>query len=182
MDNSNGNWGENVTFKVTCGSGFKVRSDTGCAPPIIIQPFHQHQVQQVPPKHPFVQHFLEHFWSLEPADRKCLKEGCRPFEHSAGCVQNTLVLDTDYLAEFRARAWKTGSNALGWGSPAEVPILPQALPNTDVPAWLLGPFGWCTLARCSQQLWDSPTSLVGQELHLLALEEEDTSLWCLMGT
>lgn len=50
MEDNNGNWGKNVTFEVTYGSGFKLRSDTGCAPAIIIHPLHQHQVQHVQPK------------------------------------------------------------------------------------------------------------------------------------
>lgn len=53
MKDSYGNQGENnCTFKVTYGAGFKLRSDAGHAPAIIIQPVPQQQVQHLQPKLP----------------------------------------------------------------------------------------------------------------------------------
>lgn len=46
---------------------------------------------------------------------KKVKDGCRPFEHNTGYIQNTLVLDTEYLAEVQGKGMKrhrTGTNAL----------------------------------------------------------------------
>lgn len=88
-------------------------------PSIIVQPFHQHQVQHVWPKHPFVQHFLWAFLKPWTSWQKILgiriKEGCRPFEHNMGRthIQNILVLDIDYLAEVQGKGMKrcrTGGN------------------------------------------------------------------------
>lgn len=45
-----------------------------------------------------------------------MKDGCRPFEHNTGYIQNTLMLDIDYLAEVQGKGMKryrTGTNALG---------------------------------------------------------------------
>lgn len=120
----------------------------------------------------------EHFWSLEAADRKCLTKRWRM---AAGRLNTTLGIfrtlwcwTQSTLQRFRAREWRdTGQELMHLIERVQLrcqsyhrPFLAQVC-QLDC----LGPFADALLTQCFQQLWNSPTSLMGQELHLLALEE-----------
>lgn len=96
-------------------SGLKLKSDTRCAPTIVIQPFHQHQVQQVQPKPSLCPAFpvsisealnqlSENAWHKD-------EDGCRPFEHNTGYIRSTLALQST-LQRFRAREWRDAGQEL----------------------------------------------------------------------
>lgn len=169
MEDNNGNWGENFTFRVTKGSGFQLSSDTGCAPARVVQPFHQQQVQNVPPKPSLCPAFPV---SISQALNQQTENGWHKDE---GWMQAIWTQHWVY-SEHSDVGHRLPCRSSGQGN--------EEIQNRNKCTWLrvqlrcqsyhrsfltqmcqldcLGSFA--LLARCSQQFWGFPTSLVGQPL------------------
>lgn len=143
-----GNWGENkCSFKITYGAGFTLRSDTGRAPVIIIQPVPQHQVQHVQAKT-----FL---CLVFPEASSQLTENA--WHEDKAWMQVTWIQHLVSSAHFGIR-YRLACCGSGQGNEEaagqELKHLAKAVSNwgtqllfctTDVLAWRLRPFCRCTL-------------------------------------